>query len=185
MAGGPVAIGLMVASQLMEAKGQSDQLNAGAAADRENARLAELGGAWREDEIRRRERAVSGEAISALAANGVSVGSGSAQDLLFQNMLEGQHAALNARYEAASEAYGLRRSAAAKKAQAKSALFGGMLRAGAAAVTGMDQLQGAASAEKAAAIVREARWPGAMKLPMPGPAQSRGWYIGGKYGIDL
>lgn len=181
MSGAEIPVAMMVASQVMGAFSQHSAANSAAGVDAENARRAELEGAYREEAIRRRGRAVSGEAIAALGANGVAVGSGSAQDLLFQNALEAEYDALGTRYSAATEAYGLRRSAASKRAAGKMALIGGLMRAGAQAASGMQDISSAAAAAKDAEIVRAARFPGAPSLPMPGASP---WYIGGKFGRD-
>ena len=175
---GPI---FMAGSQISGAIGGYQQGRAAAGVDDENARRAELGGAFQEAAIRARGRAVSGEAIAALAGNGVAVGSGSAQDLLFQNMLAMEEDAQAAHYNAASEAFGLRTSAAQKRAAANGALIGGMMRAGAAALTGMDQAGSADAAMKAAAIEREARFPGGSALPIPAHLANAPYYRGGAY----
>jgi hypothetical protein len=174
----PVAIGLMAASSLYEGYSQSRELKAGARADDETARRTELAGAFEEDAVRRRERAVSGEAISALAANGVEVGTGSALDLLMQNAVEREYEVLARRYSAGSEADSLRAQARGKRKAAKGALFGGVLRAGAQALSGYGGMQNAAAVAGASGRMRAAQM-GGQKLPMPsnlvdpGPEQRR------------
>ncbi|HEV2746411.1 MAG TPA: hypothetical protein VGW34_03825 [Allosphingosinicella sp.] len=167
MSGDPLSIGLMVASSLMQGVAEQDALDAGAAADLENARRAELGGALEEEAVRRRERAVSGEAIAALAGNGVAIGTGSALDLVRQNAIEREYDVLNRRYAAGSEAASLRTAAAQKKEAGRFALFGGVLRAGAAALTGIGEARNGAAIAEAEARRRAAQLPGGQQLPVP------------------
>lgn len=180
MAGGPIGIGLMAASSIMGAVGEHGQLKAGARVDGENARLAELGGAFEEEGIRRRERALSGDAVAALAGSGAQVGTGSALDLLFQNSVEREYEVLSRRYEAGSEAAGLRQQAAQKRKAAKGALFGGLLRAGAQAVTGISEMKD--SARLSAAAKRSRTLPGGQTLPMPANVKAGGYPWGNSPG---
>ncbi|WP_414902461.1 hypothetical protein ACMT1E_04325 [Sphingomonas flavalba] len=179
MAGGPVAIGLMAASALMEGIGQNSALRAQARAQDENARREELAGELDVDTIRRRERATSGEAIAALGANGVRVGTGSALDLLHQNAAAREADILNRRYNAASEADSLRRAARQSRRSAKFALFSGVLRAGAAAMTPVPDAGNAVAGagaqqlpiptgpvEKAPGEVNMPGWKGAFRFPV-------------------
>ncbi len=169
---GGLGIGLMAASTMMGAVGESQQLKADAAADAENARRTLLAGALETADTRRRGRAVQGEAIASLAEGGGGIGAGtSAADLLFQNQLEIEYDVLSRRYGAASEAADLEQRAARKRAAARGALFGGMLRAGAQALTGIDQLNSANAASKAQERLLEARFPGAQRLPIPAHLQ--------------
>lgn len=163
---------LQSASAMFDAVGQSNALRGSAAADKDNAHLALLQGAYNEEDIRRRGRAVQGEAISALAEGGNDVGSGSAADLIYQNSLEIEYAALGARYSAANEARGYRYKAAQEKQAAKMALIGGVLRAGAAAVTGASTARNAAAQDAAFARRQDALYPGAQRLPLPPPSFS-------------
>jgi hypothetical protein len=168
-------------SQVIGAFSSYYQGKAAAGVDEENARRAQLTGAYQEEAIRAKGRAVSGEAIAALAGNGVSVGSGSASDLLFQSNLAMEQDALTARYNAGSEAASLRTQAGQKRAAARGALVGGLLRAGASALSGMDQVTGSDAAMQAAAIEREARFPGAQALPIPQHLINAPYYRGGQY----
>lgn len=161
------AIGLMVGSQLFAAHSESEQLKDAARTDDENARLTELQGAFDSEDLRRRGRAQQGEAIAALGASGGSIEGQSARDLIFQNQLELEYSVLSRTYSAAGEAFALRQSATGKRKAARSAMFGGMLRAGAAALTGVSDMNNAAATREAGERLRNARLPGAQKLPIP------------------
>lgn len=158
---------LMAGTQLASGFMESQALKRGAKVDEENARLTQLEGAYQTEDIRRAARATQGEAIAALADNGVSVGDGSAQDLLFQNQLEAEYQVLSTRYGADREAYSQRMAGYAKRGQARSAMIGGVLRAGAAAITGFSNMKD--NQAEAAAMQRrqEAYFPGGQRLPMP------------------
>lgn len=168
MAAGPVGLGLMVASQLFQGAQQAQGLNQQAGVDDVNAQRTLTQGAYEEDAVRRQERAVSGEAISAEAANGVSVGTGSSLDLLYQNAREREYAVLVKRYDAGSQAAALQQKAAQERGAAKGALFGGLLRAGAAAVTGMGDLGNAGKIAGATGRLQSAQLPGGSAMPLPG-----------------
>jgi hypothetical protein len=159
---------IMAAPALLEGIGQMGQLNAAAKADRKNAGLAELDAAYSQEDIRRRGRATQGEAIASLAEGG-SLEGGSAQDLIYQNSLEIEYAALGARYKGDLEAHNYRVKAGQEKQSAKMALLGGVLRAGAAAVTGASNARNQSAQEAALARQRSAYFPGGQALPMPTP----------------
>lgn len=155
-----IGTGLQAATAMFDAKSQSNAYKAEAAVDKENARLDLLQGAVESEDIRRRGRAVQGEAIAALAEGGGDVSGMSARDLIYQNSLEIEYAKMNARYSAGQQARGeLMKAEAARKA-ARNAMIGGFLRAGAAAISG-------ASAMSNSAATRSAMFPGGQKLPMP------------------
>jgi hypothetical protein len=167
MAVAAIGMGLMAASQLYQGRTEQNALNADAGVDIENARRAELDGELAAEDSRRRERALSGDAIAALGANGVAIGSGSALDLLHQNAVEREYEILNRRYAAGGEAASLRISAGQKRKAAKSALFGGLLRAGATALTGIGEMRNAREERDANARTRAAQLPGGQQLPIP------------------
>lgn len=152
---------------MFAARNEAQALKASASVDRENARAAELEGAFAGADIRRRSRATQGEAISALAEGGASIGGQAAQDLLFQNSLETEYAVLQTRYSAATEARALRYSAKLKHNQAHKAIIAGVMGVGAAAVTGASQHQNQAEIDAARQRRRNAYFPGGMTLPPP------------------
>jgi hypothetical protein len=158
------AMGPMMA--MFDAATEMNNYKAMAKVDTQNANLAELDAAYKQEDIHRRGRAVQGEAISALAEGGGLEG-GSAQDLIYQNSLEIEYAALGARYAGAQEAHGYRVKAAQEKHAAKLALIGGVLRAGAAAVTGAATARNQAATAAAQSRQQQAYFPGGMTLPMP------------------
>ncbi|MGF7151325.1 hypothetical protein FHS96_004988 [Sphingomonas zeicaulis] len=175
-AAGPIGMGLQVIGTLYGAVSQYQGLRQQAATDRENARLSELEGAQQESDIRREERAVSGDAIAAMGANGLRVGTGSALALLEQNAIERETAVLNARYGAARQALALREQARAKKKAAGDALFTGILSAGAQALTGMSSASASADVSAAAGNVRAAQLPAlpGQSMPLPSTASLTG-----------
>lgn len=174
-----MAIAVQAGSSIFEGVSESKQLTASAKVDRENARLTELQGAFETEDIRRRARAVQGEALVAVTGMGNAADSQSAQDLIFQNQLEAEYAVLSTRYSAQTEAHGLRVQAAQKKRAARNAVIGGVMRAGAAAITGLAGMK-AGGAEQAALDRRaNAFFPGGQRLPMP--AGSTPSFVGPRY----
>lgn len=136
----PVSMGAATALQMvgtvMGAVDQASALKRQARADRENARRTELQGEIDVLQTRRDERAITGDAISAMASSGFALGTGSAADLIRQNGLERESEILNIRYAANQEATGLRSQAADKKRAARSAIIGGVLNAAAQGAQG-------------------------------------------------
>jgi hypothetical protein len=159
-------------SAMFQGVAQNNAYRSAAAADDQNAKSAELQGALDIADIKRRGRAVQGEAISALAEGGGSIAGGSAQDLIYQNSLEIEFAALNAKFTAAGEARGYRFRAKQERQAGKNALIGGILGAGAAAVTGVSNARGASSEDAAYQDRYNAYFPGGQRLPMPPPPPS-------------
>jgi hypothetical protein len=166
-AAAPIAIGLTVASSLFEGYGQMKADNAAAKADLANAHNAEMQGAFEIEAIRRKERAVSGEAVAAMAGNGVSIGTGSALDLLRQNAVDREMDILGTRYNAVSQANSYRERAKQEKRAGKFALFGGVLRAGASALTGVSSLQTANAVSASNSMLRGVQAGGGQALPIP------------------
>jgi hypothetical protein len=132
-------IALNAGMQLLQGVGESAQMRRGAQAQDENARLAETQGAYDALEALRKSRLALGEDVAALAARGGF--GGSVGDLLEAKAVERQMEAANIRYSAASKARGMRQDAANMRHGAQTALFGGIMRAGAAALTGRAEMQ--------------------------------------------
>jgi hypothetical protein len=166
-AAAPIGIGLMVAASIAEGVGQMKADNAAAKGDKANAHAAEMAGAFEAAGIQRKERALSGEAVAAMAGNGVAIGTGSALDLLRQNAVDREMDILTARYNAGSQAAAYRDRAKQEKTAGKFALFGGVLRAGAQALTGFSQMQGASALAGSNAALQAAQLPGGQALPIP------------------
>lgn len=162
-----LALGLSAATSVFEGFSESQGLKAQAGILDSNAKAAQLDGAYSREDIRRRGRAVQGEAIAASADLAGSVGGGSIQDLLFQNALETEYAAQSATYQADRQAAGLRSEAAAKRKAAKNAMIGGFLRAGASALTGAANISNQGKVDAARQQRQEAYFPGGQRLPMP------------------
>lgn len=173
MGADPVSIGLMAVQTGMQvfgavkgAKAEAKGHLYDAAASEENARLAELEGAYDESAIRRQERALSGEAAAAQGGSGIMMGTGSALELLRENAYNSEYDALLARYGAASKAYSYRKDAERSRAAAKSAKKGGLLKAGAAILSGASSAYGASRTASASASVRSANASG-LSMPVP------------------
>lgn len=167
MAQAAIPIAVMAASQLYSGFTEMQGLNAGAKANRENARRAEMEGEYQALDVAQRERAVSGAAIAALGASGARVGTGSAADLIRQNAINREADILAVRYRAQSEADALRAQARQQKKAGRYALIGGVLRAGAAAVSEYRDYKRDEAMAEAADRRRRAELPGGQQLPMP------------------
>jgi hypothetical protein len=157
-------------ASVFQGMASANSLRGAADMDRENARLSTLEGALNTADIRRRGRAVQGEAIAALAEGGSEVSGGSAADLIYQNSVEIEFAAANAKYAAANEARAYEFKARQERQQASAALIGGILGAGAAAVNGISNQRTAAQGAAANAARENAYFPGGQRLPMPPPS---------------
>ncbi|HEY0149851.1 MAG TPA: hypothetical protein VGB70_12720 [Allosphingosinicella sp.] len=142
-----------------------------AAVSDENARLTTLEGAFEEGRIRREERALSGEAMAAMGASGVMLGTGSALELLRENAYLSEMDALTARWNAAGQARGYRMDAERARAGARDARRAGYMRAGTAILSGASQAFSASRLGKAGSAVRAASAPRTSSgLSMPVPA---------------
>lgn len=166
-----IPIALMAASTLYGGWTQHKAANAQAKVLQENARQDVLGGELDAATIAGQERAATGESIAASAANGVSVGSGSAADLIRQNAIEGEWDALSARYNARSQAYALRQQAKQVKKAGRQALIGSVLTAGAQALSATSKASNLSRENTAVAAYRSAqitsRYPGGLQFPTP------------------
>jgi hypothetical protein len=123
------ASALQAVGTIMGAVDEASALRRSARADRENARRTELQGEIDVLQTIREERALSGDAIAAMASSGFALGTGSAADLIRQNAIEREMDVLNIRYAASQEAASLRAQAKDKKRAARSTIIGGVLQA--------------------------------------------------------
>lgn len=176
-AAAPIALGLQVASSVMQAGSQAKALNYNAGIDKINAQQALQDGASQTNSIMDQARATQGSALEATAVNGVQVGTGSALDALRQTAINAQFNALNARAQAQGKANAYMADAAAKKDQANTALFSGLLGAGAKALSG-GAFGGGTAAGSAAASV-----PGLSAMPVP-MSYGFGTPTAGIYGVS-
>lgn len=165
------AIGLTVGSTIYGATEEAKGLRAGARADEANARTSLIEGVAEADAIRRAERATSGEALAALGMNGLRVDVGSPVDLLAQNAVEREYDLLNTRYRAESEARAYRDSAKAKRGAARGAIVGGVLRAGAQALTGASSMS---DSQRLQGAYRSSSMPVMPGMRMPVPSRTFG-----------
>ncbi len=95
-----------------------------------------VAGVAEEADIRAQARRTAGEAVAAMGANGVQLGTGSAIDLLREVELESGLDQLRVRRAAANRAASLRAQASQAKRQGIFDLVGGVMEAGAAAFSG-------------------------------------------------
>lgn len=100
---------------------------------RAEARSNIAAGVAEEADIRAQARRTAGEAVAAMGANGVQLGTGSAIDLLREVELESGLDQLRVRRAAANRAASLRAQASQAKRQGIFDLLGGVMEAGAAA----------------------------------------------------
>lgn len=171
-AGGLMA--MQAGMQLLQGVGESAQTRFAAQAQDENARVVETQGAFDALEALRRSRLAQGEEITALAAHG-GLG-GSVGDLLEARATERQMEALNIRYSAASKARGIRQDAANMRHQAQAALFGGIMRAGASALTSRADMQ------RDAKLTAALQPSGTLPVPLPGATRDQYSLTGGPFG---
>ncbi len=138
MASGAALIGLQVASAVAGGLSENSQARKEAAQLDENARLTQLNGESDVLAALRQSRMEEGAGAADAAASGhQGIGSGSIADLIYANALERQREASTIRANAQSEAKGLRSQATAARSRGKAAIFGGVFRAGAAALSGI------------------------------------------------
>lgn len=133
MSGGAL-IGLRAAMKISKGISQDEQAHAEARVLTENGRRMDTQGAYDAVSSLRESRLQEGVDITSGAASGV--GLSSLSDLLEQNAVERQLEAMNIRYSAMQRGDAVRTQAAAKRAEGDSALFAGVLRAGAGAIQG-------------------------------------------------
>lgn len=150
-AGAIPLIALEAGANLIQGVDQSNQLHAQARATDENARLTDTQGAWDASASLRAARMQQGSDIASAAADGVGL-TGSVADLIRANAIEAQMQAMNIRYQANQKARGLRIDAANLRQQGRSALVGGVFRAGAAALSGAHDAANTAKVAKAQAL---------------------------------
>lgn len=142
MSAGGALIGMQAATQLIGGISENSQYRAQARTLDENARLTEYQGEFDVLAALRKSRMEDGAMLADAAAGGGGGGvgaMGSMADILYANAVERQMEALNIRHAAAGQARGLRAQAAEARHNGRSALFNGVMRAGAAALQGVSQ----------------------------------------------
>lgn len=125
--------GLQAGGALVQGIGGLQAGKANARLARAEAKAALREGVARDDEIRRAARRAAGEAIAAMGANGVDLGTGSALDALREIEVESGLDRLRAKAEAQGRASALRYQAKVYKRQGAFQLLGGLLGASSAA----------------------------------------------------
>lgn len=133
-----------IAGGFVEAKG----LRREAKALDESARRTESQGAADSVAAYRESRLAIGEDMAALAGSGFAIGSGSAQDVLSQALIEREMEGMNIRHQAYLEAQEKRAAARDRRKAAKSAIYMGLLNGATAAVGGAAQMRSDARAER-------------------------------------
>lgn len=166
MAAGPAMIAAQAVMSIAGGLEQRGQYRAEARALDENARIEETQGAYDAVDALRAARMQQGEDITGAAASGVGL-TGSIHDMLFAQAIENQYQAMSIRAEAGMRARNLRQQADGKRRAGDSALFQGVLRAGASAIQGMgagsatDRVAAAESAARSAQLGQ----PGTIPIP--------------------
>lgn len=130
----PVTLALMAAGTAMSAYGQYQQGKSANDAAKYNAKMAEYGAqdAQRRGEeeasaIQRKAASLKSAQRAGMAAKGLDIGYGTAQDLQDQTDFFGQMDASTARYNAASQAWNYRAQGQLARAEGKAAKYQGML----------------------------------------------------------
>lgn len=154
-----ISTGLQMVGSIMGGIDEAKQLRRSARADRENARRTELQGEYDVLQTIRDERAVSGDAIAAMASSGFALGTGSAADLIRQNAVEREMDILNIRYAANQDATNLRTQAADKKRAARGAIISGVLNAASQGAQGASAIKSQGRLDAQVIVERQSRLP--------------------------
>ena len=134
-----VAIGLQAAAPIVGGVLEAKGLRREARALEEGARRDESQGAADAVADYRESRLALGEDMAALAGSGFAIGSGSAQDMLTQALVERELSAMNIRHSALLQANEKRAAATDRRKAAKTAVYMGILNGATAAVGGAVQ----------------------------------------------
>lgn len=142
----PVTIGLIAlqaAGPIMEGVGANKQARREAAALEQNAIEAGTQGAEDAYFSLREGRMQEGAALAASAAGGIGAGNGTLADMMRANAEARWQQAFNITGAAAKEAANYRSEAKSARSRGKSALFGGIIRAGATVLGGVGDMRAA------------------------------------------
>lgn len=167
MTAGPALIAAQAAMEVIGGIEERGQYRAEARVLDENARIEETQGAFDAVDALRASRMQQGEDITGAAASGSGLG-GSVGDMLFQQAVENQYQVMTIRAEAGMRARGLREQADGKRRAGDSALFGGVLRAGASVINNVRAERASARLERAEARGRSSQLyspPGSIPVP--------------------
>lgn len=141
MSASTALIGSQAFQQIAGGIGANNQARAEARVLDENARLTELQGEHDVLGALRKSRMEDGAMLADAAAGGGGGGAGaggSMADILYANAVQRQMEALNIRNAAANQAVGLRAKASMARADGRAAIFNGVMRAGAAVISGVE-----------------------------------------------
>jgi hypothetical protein len=137
---GPALIALQAGAALAGGIAEKKAADREGRALDENGRITQLTGEEDVLSAARQSRMEEGAAVAGAAGGGqLSVGSGSIADMIYANAVERQMELLNIRAGASSQAASLRSQASDARSRGRSALFGGVLRAGAAVLQGVTE----------------------------------------------
>lgn len=182
MSASAALIGSQAFQQLAGGVAANNQARAQARALDENARLTETQSEYDVLSALRKSRMEDGAMIADAAAGGGGGGAGaggSMADILYANAVQRQMEAMNIRYGAASSARGLRGQAVQARADGRAALFNGVMRAGAAAIGGIETKR---ASDRLNAQWEKERTHGRSLQPLGTiPVPSNGWY---GYGLN-
>lgn len=173
---GPAASFLQVIGGLAQESAAQSSANAQARALDENARRTLLQGELDVTQVRRDERAATGEMLAGQGGSGLIMGEGSLADMIAQNAYHRELDVMNVRRKATGDAAALTDQAAQARSAGRQAMIGAAFGAVSGALTGVasyrrDKALGtAAAAERAAQLgggtnLTAQRKPGEQAMP--------------------
>lgn len=135
------AVALQAGGTMFQAFSAQNQEKAAAKVDEENARLALLAGEQDNWNILRAERRAAGDAIVEMAGSGVSLGTGSAADVIAASAAQAELDIAARRQQARGEQANYLASANAHRAAGKAAVIGGLFNAASSVIAGASNMK--------------------------------------------
>lgn len=129
-----IAAGMQMAGGIMGGLEQSKALKSQAGELTRQANELERVGAQESQTIRKQGRSVVGEAVTSLASSGIVTNTGTAQEIRDYITNNAAFDAMTAVMDRSNQAYSARKQAASARRQARSAILGGLLGGGGAAL---------------------------------------------------
>ena len=129
-----IAAGMQMAGGIMGGLEQSRALKSQASELKRQANELERTGAQESEIIRKQGRSVVGEAVTSLASSGIVTNTGTAQEIRDYITNNAAFDAMTAVMDRSNQAYSARKQAASARRQARSAILGGLLGGGGAAL---------------------------------------------------
>lgn len=171
MASGAALIAIQAASAIAGGLAENSAARSEARQLDANGRQTQLQGEYDVLGALRQSRMEEGEAAAAAAGSGQQgIGSGSIADIIYANALARQQQAASIRASAQSEAKGYYAQASAARKRGKNAIIGGVFRAGAAALMGINSQSNQAKIDAATKAGRAAEFEQPQKIgsiPIP------------------